>query len=95
RTNTGLVVSCSALKRAYRDVLRTADAGVQFVHLTGDPALIRQRISQRAGHYMPASLLDSQLATLEVPGIEEHAWTYNVADAPASIVRGIVERLNA
>src|SRR5512142_529533 len=95
RTNTGLVVSCSALKRAYRDVLRNADAGVQFVHLTGDPAVIRQRISQRAGHYMPASLLDSQLATLEVPGFEEHAWTYNVADAPASIVRGIVERLNA
>ena len=95
RTNTGLVVSCSALRRTYREVLRGGDPDMIFVHLTGDPALIRQRMTTRVGHYMPATLLDSQLATLEVPATEEHAWTYNVADTPESIVAHIVERLGA
>lgn len=95
RTNSGLVVSCSALKRTYREVLRGGDADLIFVHLTGDPALIRQRMMARADHYMPATLLDSQLATLEVPATEEHAWTYNVADTPESIVARIVGRLGA
>jgi carbohydrate kinase (thermoresistant glucokinase family) len=90
-----LVVACSALKRAYRDILRSADPALQFVHLTGDPALIAQRLSRRVGHYMPATLLGSQLATLEVPAPEEHAWTFDVADAPESIVAQIVSRLNA
>ena len=95
RGSSGLVVACSALKRAYRDVLRGADGQLQFVHLTGDAAIIRQRMGQRAGHYMPASMLDSQLATLEVPGVDEHAWTFDVADRPAAIVARIVERLAA
>jgi gluconokinase len=95
RTSSGLVVACSALKRAYRDVLRGADGALRFVHLTGDPGLIRQRMGQRVGHYMPASLLDSQLATLEVPGVDEHAWTFDVADSPPAIVARIVERLAA
>ncbi|HKC47038.1 MAG TPA: gluconokinase [Gemmatimonadales bacterium] len=95
RTQSGLVVACSALKRAYRDVLRGADAELRFVHLTGDAGVIRQRMGQRTGHYMPASLLDSQLATLEVPGVDEHAWTFNITDAPQSIVAHIVERLAA
>jgi gluconokinase len=93
RTNTGLVVSCSALKRTYREVLRGGDAAMIFVHLTGDPGLIRRRMTGRVGHYMPATLLDSQLATLEAPATEEHAWTYNVADPPESIVARIVQRL--
>jgi len=95
RTNGGLVVACSALKRAYRDVLRSADGALRFVHLTGDAGVIRQRMGQRVGHYMPASLLDSQLATLEVPGVDEHAWTFDVADPPPAIVARIVERLAA
>jgi len=95
RTQSGLVVACSALKRAYRDVLRGADGALRFVHLNGDAALIRQRMSQRVGHYMPASLLDSQLATLEVPGVDEHAWTFAITEAPQSIVAHIVERLAA
>ena len=95
RTGTGLVVSCSALKRAYRDVLRSADADLRFVHLTGDRALISQRLSQRVGHYMPSSLLDSQLATLEVPSVDEHAWTFDFADTPQAIVARIAERLRA
>jgi len=95
RTSSGLVVACSALKRAYRDVLRSADGALRFVHLTGDVGVIRQRMGQRLGHYMPASLLDSQLATLEVPGVDEHAWTFDVADSPSVLVAHIVERLAA
>lgn len=95
RTDTGLVVACSALKRAYRDVLRRADPDIRFVHLTGDPALIARRLSQRVGHYMPATLLDSQLATLEPPTPVEHAWTFDLADTPESIVDEIVARLGA
>ena len=95
RTSAGLVVACSALKRQYRDVLRDADGDVLFVHLTGIAALIRQRMTQRVGHYMPATLLDSQLATLEVPGTDEHALTCDVADTPAAIVARIVGRLDA
>ncbi|MGH7673807.1 MAG: gluconokinase [Gemmatimonadales bacterium] len=95
RAGTGLVVACSALKRAYRDLLRRADAEMRFVHLTGDPALIAQRLAQRVGHFMPAALLDSQLATLEPPAPDEHAWTFDLADTPDAIVAQIVSRLNA
>jgi gluconokinase len=95
RAGVGLVVSCSALKRAYRDVLRNADPDIRFVHLTGDPALIARRLSQRAAHFMPATLLGSQLATLEPPTPEEHAWTFDLADTPESIVDEIVGRLSA
>jgi gluconokinase len=95
RNGSGLVVACSALKRAYRDVLRGADSELRFVHLAGDAGVIRQRMGQRVGHYMPARLLDSQLATLEVPGVDEHAWTFDVADPPPAIVAHIVERLAA
>jgi gluconokinase len=95
RNGSGLVVACSALKRAYRDVLRGADSELRFVHLTGDAGVIRQRMGQRVGHYMPARLLDSQLATLEVPGVDEHVWTFDVADPPPAIVAHIVERLAA
>lgn len=95
RAGQGLVVACSALQRAYRDVLRGADAELRFVHLTGDAAVIRQRMTQRVGHYMPASLLDSQIATLEVPTVDEHALTFDVGDPPQSIVERIVARLNA
>ena len=59
------VVTCSALRRVYRDLLREGHPSVWFAHVAEDPALIRERIEHRTGHYMPASLLDSQLATLE------------------------------
>ena len=95
RTGAGLVVACSALKRAYRDVLRRADPDIRFVHLTGDPGLIARRLSQRVGHYMPATLLGSQLATLEIPAPDEEAWSFDLADSPESLVSQIVARLNA
>lgn len=67
-----IVVSCSALKRDYRDRLRTrSGVPLHFVHLAGDRASLAQRMAERPGHYMPVSLLDSQLATLEPPGAEE------------------------
>ena len=74
------IVTCSALKRAYRDVLRRD--GVRFVHLTGERYLLAQRMQERSGHFMPASLLDSQLATLEAPGADEDAITVDIALAP-------------
>jgi gluconokinase len=92
--SSGLVVSCSALKRAYRDVLRTGAPELQFVHLQGERELLAQRTAQRVGHYMPASLLDSQLATLEPPQADERAMTCNVADSPDLVVRQIMTYLN-
>ena len=80
-----LVVSCSALKRSYRDLLRTASPALAFVHLHGSPALLAERMNARVGHYMPASLLASQLDTLELPGADEHAITLDTALPPATI----------
>lgn len=67
----GVVMACSALRRVYRDRLRAACPGVRFLFLDGSRELIAARLSQRSGHYMPASLLDSQLQTLERPGADE------------------------
>jgi carbohydrate kinase (thermoresistant glucokinase family) len=75
------VVTCSALKRSYRDVLR--GERVIFVYLRGRQDLIAARLSNRHGHYMPASLLDSQLATLEEPGPDEHSITVDVGSPPS------------
>jgi gluconokinase len=65
--DAGAVVTCSALKRAYRDVLAGGLAGVRYVHLTGDPGVLAARLAGRRGHFMNPALLDSQLSTLEVP----------------------------
>jgi carbohydrate kinase (thermoresistant glucokinase family) len=87
------VLTCSALRRSYRDLLRSG-AGIRFVYLAGDPAFIRQRLASRKGHYMPPSLLDSQLATLEEPGADE-AIRVDVSLAPDAIVDRICEQLGA
>ena len=83
--NRALVVSCSALKRSYRDMLRSASAGLAFVHLHCGPALLAQRLTARTGHYMPASLLASQLDTLEAPAEDERAVTLDASLAPEHI----------
>jgi len=67
----GILVACSALRRIYRDRLRAACTGVRFVFLDGGRELIAARMAQRRDHYMPTSLLDSQLQTLERPGADE------------------------
>lgn len=65
------VLTCSALKRSYRDVLREGRSSVRFVHVDVEREVLRQRLARRQGHYMPASLLDSQLAALEPLGPDE------------------------
>ena len=91
----GLVVSCSALKRRYRDGLRAACPGLRFVYLHGPAALLRQRMAARAGHYMPASLLDSQLATLEPPGADESALILDIGPGTAEVVAAALAELQA
>ena len=79
------VVTCSALKRSYRDLLRTAEGRVRFVHLTGGTELLEDRMAHREGHFMPTTLLPSQLATLEPLGDDEDGVTV-VVDVPPDVV---------
>lgn len=81
----GGVVSCSALRRSHRDVLVAAAPRATFLHLTGDPAVVRARMESRS-HFMPPSLLDSQLATLEPPGEDERHVSVDVRASPEEIV---------
>lgn len=90
KAGTGLVAACSALRRSYRDILRSAAPDLQLVFLQGEPKLIAERLAGRRGHYMPASLLDSQLATLETPAPAERAWVVDIARTPAEIVDDLV-----
>ena len=90
---TGLVVACSALKRSYRDGLRGACPGLLFVHLQGSADLLRQRMQTRSGHYMPASLLASQLATLEPPAADEAAISLDISPPTAQVVAAVLAQL--
>ncbi|KAF4408132.1 gluconokinase [Streptomyces lycii] len=85
RTGLGGVVSCSALKRVYRDRLRAAAPGLFFVHLAGDRELIAGRLARREDHFMPGALLDSQFTTLEPLRCDEHGTTVPVMAEPAEI----------
>ncbi len=80
------VVTCSALKRIYRDRLRKSGAEIRFVHLNGTRDMLAARIAARQHHFMPSSLLDSQLATLELPTIDENAVTVSVDRTPEAII---------
>lgn len=81
----GLVIACSALRRAYRDRIRALAPGALFVHLTGSEELLAERAAGRVGHFMPPSLLASQLALLEPIGLDERGLTIDVA-APADAI---------
>ncbi|MFF8101849.1 gluconokinase [Streptomyces sp. NPDC016640] len=85
RAGLGGVVSCSALKRSYRDRLRAAAPGVVFLHLSGDRALVEDRMSHRQGHFMPTALLDSQFATLQPLGPDEAGAAVEVTGRPEEI----------
>jgi gluconokinase len=87
------VVACSALKRAYRDILIDGRKGVFLVYLRGSKDLIRQRMAQRKDHFMPPALLDSQLATLEEPAPDEHAIVVDIGPPPDEIVADIERQL--
>ena len=93
REGEGGVVTCSALKRAYRDRLLAGRPGVRLLHLSGDPALIGARQAARPGHFMPASLMASQFATLEMPGEEEGVITLSVEPAPEAIVEAALRAI--
>lgn len=88
-----LVVSCSALKRRYRDMLRAADPRLILVYLKGDMELIRSRLAQRQHHFMPAALLESQFQTLEEPGSDEQVIECSIAFGAADIVGRVLPRL--
>lgn len=91
----GVVLTCSALKRAYRDVLRRGASRLQLVWLHGPRELLELRMTRRQGHFMPTSLLDSQLATLEPPAPDERAWAMDAAQPPERIVADLVARARA
>ncbi len=82
----GKIASCSALKKIYRTaIVAAARRPVMFVHLYGTQDVLKRRISKRKGHFMPASLLESQLAALEIPDENEQSVTINI-DQPAEAI---------
>lgn len=87
------VLSCSALTRAYRDLLRGAGAGVMMVHLAGPRDLVARRLAARRGHFMPAELLDSQYAELEPLGADEPGVTVDIAKPPDRIADEVLRAL--
>ena len=94
--NGPIVVACSALRRDYRDRIRAgAGQAVVTVHLDGSPELLAARLAARSGHYMPSSLLDSQLATLEPLGAGEAGFAIGIELAPEVVVDEIADRLRA
>jgi gluconokinase len=86
REQRDAVVTCSALKRAYRDILREGAPDVLFLHLDGDKETVRQRVAGRAGHFMPESLVDSQFAALEPLTADEHGIVVDFARPVEEIV---------
>jgi gluconokinase len=87
------LITCSALKRSYREVINRQGSGVVFVYLAGSKETIASRLAARLGHFMPPSLLDSQFADLEEPTSEEPAIRVDVGPAPGVIAQGIVVQL--
>ncbi|WP_127125737.1 gluconokinase [Georgenia sp. SYP-B2076] len=88
------VITCSALKRSYRDVLAGPNHDATFVHLAGSAELIAERLSRRQGHFMPASLLPSQFETLEDLGADENGIVVDISGTPEEIADEIMERLH-
>lgn len=87
------LVTCSALRRAYRDRLREAPGRTEFVHLVGTPGLLAERIAARTDHFMPPALLPSQLATLEPLDADEAGIFVDIAPSTSEIADEIIQRL--
>ena len=85
-------MSCSALKRKYRDQLRRHAPGAEFLYLEGSPEVIARRQSSRPGHFMPASLLDSQFATLEPLAPDEIGQVVDVDQSIDAIVQAYIDQ---
>src|SRR5438876_7668764 len=93
RVGNHAVVACSALKRAYREILVGERSDVAMVFLKGERELIARRLAARDGHFMPPSLLESQFATLEEPQPDEHAIVVSIVQHPREIVEEIVRKV--
>ena len=87
------IVTCSALKKSYRDVLIGPRDDVGLIYLKGDEDLIAQRLSKRKDHFMPNGLLHSQFQALQGPGADEHAITVPIAPTPEEIAANILDQL--
>ena len=87
----GVVVACSALKRAYREVL--LEGGARLAYLEGDRETIARRLASRDGHFMPPALLESQFEALEPPGADERPILVSIVEPPAAIVAAIATSL--
>jgi gluconokinase len=90
---SGGVISCSALRRSYRDILREAAPDQVFVHLAGDRDVIARRVAGRPGHFMPAALVDSQFATLEPLGADEQGITLDIDQPIDALIDACVAAL--
>ena len=95
RNGENLIVACSALKRVYRDRLRLASRHLRFVYLEIDRAMAAARVAARKGHFMPATLTDSQFADLEPPSAAENPIKLDGTATPADLVRQAVSELFA
>jgi gluconokinase len=87
------IITCSALKRAYRDLIDRRGSGVVFVYLAGSKGAIASQLSRRHGHFMPQTLLGSQLETLEEPTGDESAVRIELGGSPEELVTEILSRL--
>lgn len=85
------IFTCSALKAAYRQILKNTDEPITFIHLTGPYDLLKERLRARKRHFMNPSLLDDQLKTLEVP---EDAISIEIGDTVSNIAQNIVDKLD-
>jgi gluconokinase len=94
---TGLVLSCSALKRSYREILRDAATPepLRFIFLRGTREVIGERLRARKGHFMPPALLESQFEALEEPAPDEGAWMFDVRGRAEEMVTTLVSRASA
>ncbi len=88
------VVTCSALRRSYRDVLTRAQGRVRFVHLLGDTDLILERMKTRSGHFMPESLLPSQISTLEPLEADEQGVRIENTGTPDQVTDDVIDQLD-
>ena len=89
--DAGLVLSCSSLKRRYRDLLRAGDPALLFVHLQGERELIAQRMRERPGHFMPPALLESQLRDLEPLQPDEAGLVLDIASTPEQLIGQVLQ----
>ncbi len=87
------ILGCSALKRAYRDILRTGSADVFFIHLHGDPELLAARVGHRPGHFFPRTLFKSQLDTLEPLAADEAGAVIDIGLSAADQIRAALDVL--